>query len=123
MALINLNKEFYTTFSIKKNDTLPALALEIKTTDCLGSVIPFSLTGTSATTFSMADSCGNIKIASSPSTIIDSSGGTIQYNWQTGDTDTIGRFTGEFQFYFSGGTTMTLPTIGKINIQIFNTIN
>jgi len=110
-------------FIIKRNDTLPALMISIKSRGDLNEVIPFSLTGVSACTFSMTDSCGNLKISSSSADIIIASAGTMQYSWSAEDTDTEGKFNGEFELYFNGGAKMSVPTLGAIDISIIKDIN
>jgi hypothetical protein len=113
------------TFQIKQNDTLPALQVNIKTRDSLDSVIPFDLSAVTACTFSMIDSSGNFKISAMTAATNSSSGGTIQYNWVDGDTDTDGKYKAEFKLYFSGGTgtKITLPTFGVIEVNILKDIN
>jgi len=110
-------------FIIKRNDTLPALMVSIKTRGDLNEVIPFSLTGVTACTFSMQDSCGNLKISSSDAVITLPSGGTIQYNWNAEDTDMEGKYIGEFELFFNGGAKMSVPTLGSIDINIIKDIN
>lgn len=111
------------TFFIKRNDTLPAIIINIKARGCLDQVIPFNLSAVTAVTFSMADESNNLKISSSPAQINSYSGGTLQYNWSSGDTDTEGRYKGEFELLFSGGDKMSVPTKGNINIEILKDIN
>lgn len=110
-------------FQIKRNDTLPTLQINIKSRGYLDSVIAFNLSAVTACTFSMIDNCGNLKISSIPAVISNSSGGTIQYNWVSDDTDTSGKYKAEFELFFSGGTKMTVPTIGVIDVNILKDIN
>lgn len=113
----------YKTFQIKQNDTLPALQINVKSRGCLDNIIPFSLTGVTACTFSMADDCGSLKISSAAASIVTASAGTIQYEWTTDDTDTAGKFKAEFELFFSDGKKMTVPTLGTIDINILKDIN
>jgi len=110
-------------FTIKQNDTLPAIEAIIRTRGSIDQLIPFTLSGVTACTFSMADDCGNLIISSAPAQIVCVSGGTVQYNWVVGDTAEAGKFTGEFELLFAGGDKMTIPTIGSIGIQINKDIN
>lgn len=111
------------TFQIKQNDTYPSLEINIKSRGCLDSIIPFNLSAVTACTFSMADNCGNLKIASMPATINSFSGGNIQYDWAVGDTDTHGKYKAEFELFFSDGKKATIPTLGVIEINILKDIN
>lgn len=113
------------TFFIKAFDTLPVLSVAILTKDDRGTPVPFSLTAVTACTFSMADSSGNMRIAQK-SAQITSTCGQIQYNWTRVDTSVAGKYKGEFELYFSGGSTeqkMTLPLFGQIDIEIFSDVN
>jgi len=111
-------------FIIKQNDTLPALIVRIKTREVLlGGVISFDLDGVTGITFSMIDNCGNLKISEQSGTILCSSGGTIQYSWQNGDTDEAGKFTGEFELNYSNGGKLSVPQLGGIDIEIIKDIN
>jgi len=111
------------TFKIKQNDTLPALKIKLSSRGCLGEKLSFDLTAVTACTFSMADDCGNLKVSSMPAQITCTSGGTLQYNWIEGDTDTSGTFVSEFELYFSDGKKITVPTLGPLQVNIIKDIN
>jgi len=111
------------TFQLKQNDTLPALEINVKTRGCLDSVIAFNLSAVTACTFSMADDCGNLKISSMSAFITSYSGGCIQYDWVTGDTDTAGKYRAEFELFFSDGKKLTVPTLGVIEVNILKDVN
>ncbi|MEK6829389.1 MAG: hypothetical protein AABY15_04625 [Nanoarchaeota archaeon] len=115
---VNLN-----SFIIKKNDTLPSLSIDVTDVGCLGEKIPYNLSAVTAVTFTMVDDCGNFKVLNQSADIVCDSGGTIEYNWSSEDTDTEGDFLGEFRLSFSGGTRMTLPTKDSIRIHIPNSVN
>lgn len=114
-----------TPFTIKRNDTLPALVVNVKTKGDLGEKISFDLTTFSGetTTFSMKDSNGNIKIQGQTALITNAPGGSIQYNWQEGDTDTSGKYKGEFELNNGAGGILSVPIIGGISIDILDDIN
>jgi len=111
------------TFKIKRNDTLPTLQVSIGTSGNLNQKIGYDLSGVSAVTFTMIDSCSNSKIYDQPVQIVCSSGGTIQYSWQDGDTDTIGLFYGEFELRYSTGQKLSIPTQGSIKIEIIKDLD
>lgn len=110
-------------FNIKRNDSLPALGVKISDQGCLGQQRNYTLSGVTAVTFTMIDECENPKILSQPTQITCYSGGSMQYNWQSGDTDTSGVFSGEFCLYYSDGNKMSIPPIGGITIRIFDDID
>ena len=110
-------------FVIKRNDTLPALQLCLIDRGCLGGKQPFILSGVTGATFTMVNNCGEYKIMSKPAQIISYSAGTIQYNWEEGDTNEHGKFSGEFQLLYSDGNKMSIPQNGQINISIVKDVN
>ena len=110
-------------FIIKRNDTLPSLSISVKARGELNEVIPFHLSGVSACTFSMTDDCGSLKVSSAVATIMLASAGTIQYDWNSEDTDTEGKYNGEFELFFTGGKKMSIPTLGAIEINVIKDIN
>lgn len=105
-------------FIIKRNDTLPVLRLCIFDKSNLTTQISFDLTGATACTFSMTDRYGNYKVAGASASIISSSGGTIQYDWSSADTNEAGRYRGEFQLHYNNGKKLTIPQQGFINIEV-----
>lgn len=120
--MYNDNQYFY----IKAYDTLPALQIMIMTKGSLDQVLQFNLSAVTASTFSMSDNAGNLRISSKPAQIVNRCSGLIQYNWTRIDTMNPGKYLGEFELYFSGGTSeqkMTVPLFGGINIEIFSDIN
>jgi hypothetical protein len=110
-------------FIIKRNDTLPALSVTLKTRGVAGELIPVNLSGVSSCTFSMADTDGSLKVFSSQAQITSMTGGTIQYNWTVGDTDMDGTFVGEFELVYSDGNKQSVPILGGLDIQILKDIN
>lgn len=113
-------------FYIKANDTLPSLQIMLMTRGSLDQVLPFNLDSLTATTFYMSDDCGNVVISGNEAQIVDRCKGIIQYNWNQLDTTNPGKYKGEFELYFSGGTVeqkMTVPLFGQIDIEIFRDIN
>lgn len=110
-------------FLIKRNDTLPALVINVKTRGEFNQIIPYNLSGVTACTFSMGDDSGNLKISSATAQITSYTGGTLQYTWQNGDTDESGKYNGEFEMFFSGGQKLSVPILGYIEITILKDIN
>lgn len=98
-------------FYIKTNDTAPALRYEL---------LPRSvdLTGASVV-FNMKDRNGVVKVSRGSGTIVTATGKpTVEYLWQAADTNTDGRFYGEFEVTFSDATIGTFPSDDEISIKI-----
>jgi hypothetical protein len=110
-------------YHLKRNDTLPVLKMQLIDRSCLGSRIPFDLTGVLSATFTMKNSCGDIKIMAKNAQIISYSGGVIQYNWDSEDTSDSGLFDAEFQLLYTDGNRMSIPQIGSIRVEIENDVN
>lgn len=110
-------------FLIKRNDTYPNLMLKIRTQGEFNQPVSFNLSGVTATTFSMSDSDGNLKISSAEAEILNNVNGTMQYSWIDGDTDTSGNFKGEFELFFIDGKKISIPKTGFISIFIADDLN
>ena len=110
-------------FVIKRNDTFPTLTINIKTRGEFNQVIPYNLSAVTACTFFIFFRHGNLKVSSESATIVSYSAGTIQYSWTKSDTDTSGKYNGEFELLFTGGNVMSIPTVGYINIEVIDDIN
>lgn len=108
---------------MKRNDTLPALQVCVTTKGDYNEAIPYNGTSITAVTFTMVDEWGNHKVHAQTAQITIYSALTLQYNWQSGDTDTAGKYKGEFEMFFSGGNKLSIPQLGAIDIEITADIN
>ena len=106
-------------FTIKQNDTLPSLSINITYTGRLAQLVPLNLSGVSAVTFSMKDECcGYLKVSSKQAQIASYCDGTLQYNWDAEDTNEPGDYFGQFELFYTNGGKMSVPSTGGIHIQI-----
>ena len=104
-------------FTIKQNDTSPSLRASL--TD--SNLAPIILTG-STVKVHMKSLTGVVKL-DSPMTITDAVNGVVQYNWVTGDTDTVGTYYVEFQVTYSDGSVETFPNSGNRVISVVKELN
>lgn len=104
-------------FSIKQNDTSPALQATLKDS----SLAVIDLTGSSVR-FHMKSVDGTLKISSSM-TITDATGGIVQYNWVSGDTDTVGTYYVEFQVTYPDLSVETFPNNGNNVVTVVKELN
>ena len=65
---------------------------------------------------------GTIKV-NETMTIVDSPNGIVKYDWQTGDTDTVGTYNVEFQVTYSDTTIETFPNNGNLVINVVRELN
>lgn len=102
-------------FNIKQNDTAPALKVKLlndngnlkKDMDLISSV-----------QFHMMDRDENTVISKS-GTIISEDDSTVAYDWDDGDTESVGKYRGEFELeYDNQGGTETFPNSGYIDVII-----
>ena len=99
-------------FTIKQNDTSPALQATLK--DYNGNAI--NLLGATVK-FHMKSFEGAIKV-NQTMTITSTSGGVVTYFWQEGDTDTAGTYYAEFEVTYADLSVETFPNSGSIAITI-----
>jgi len=101
-----------TEIYVKQGDLLPIVEATLKFED----ETVMDLTGASVN-FHMVDQEGTVKVDASATIKDPPTDGKVQYAWVSGDTDTPGRYRGEFEVT-SGGKTQTWPTKEPLNIII-----
>lgn len=94
------------TFTIKRGDTLPKISAVLSDKDG-----PVDLTGASVRLIVPP-------IVDASATIVDADAGSVEYQWQAGDTETRGVYKAEFQVTFPSGDILTFPNDGFITVQI-----
>ncbi len=102
-------------FIIKQGDLEPAIAVLVK--DSEGTAL--SLATATGVVFRLATAALiPVEVFSRAAVIDDASGGEVAYVWQTGDTDTVGAYYGEFTVTWSPGRTQTVPSEGYYLIVV-----
>ena len=104
-------------FSIKQNDTSPALQATLKDT----SLTAVDLTGATVR-LHMNSIEGTSKIDAAMA-VTNALGGVVQYDWQAGDTDTVGTYYVEFQVTFPDSSVETFPNNGNKVVSIVRELN
>jgi hypothetical protein len=104
-------------FTIKQNDTSPSLQVILE--DSASVAIP--IVGASVK-LHMKSLDGVIKI-NEAMTITDADNGVVQYDWQTGDTDTVGIYYVEFQVTYSDSSIETFPNSGNEVVSVVRQLN
>jgi hypothetical protein len=105
------------TFNIKQNDTSPSLEATLKDAQ----LVPVNLVGSSVN-LHMQSLGGVIKINEAMS-ITDADNGVVQYDWLTGDTDTVGTYYVEFQVTYADGSIETFPNNSNIAVSVVRELN
>lgn len=101
------------TFYIKQDDTSPELQATLKDAD--GTAI--DLTGATVR-FHMRQSGSTTAKVDAAATVVTAASGIVKYTWSAADTDTEGRFEGEFEVTYADGSIETVPNTGYIPIRI-----
>jgi hypothetical protein len=116
------------TFTIKRNDTLPALEAVLSDdngpVDLTGATVYFTMTQVASS------ACGEDTPASGSAkfkkqgvvvglqTVGSPTRGKVRYEWSGADTDTAGLFAGEFEVHFGVSGRWTFPSVGTIPILV-----
>lgn len=104
-------------FNIKQNDTSPSLQATLKD----AALDPINLTGASVR-LHMKSVDGTLKI-DQPMTIVTPLQGIIQYDWQAGDTDTVGTYYVEFEVTYSDNSVETFPNNSSKVVSVVKELN
>ncbi len=104
-------------FYIKQNDTSPSILAELKDANNT----PINLNAATAKIF-IKSIDGALKVNGNMQ-VINASLGTVRYDWQVGDTDTVGTYSVEFQVTYTDGAVETFPNTGSIALVVSKELN
>lgn len=100
-------------FQLKRGDNVPPL----RRTLLADSEDPVDLTNASVS-FHMRQKGADSTAVDAAATVVDPSGGVVEYRWQDGDTDEAGLFIAEFEVSYADGAVETFPNASNIHIRI-----
>lgn len=102
-------------FYLKRGDLLRSIRFDLLNPD--GTAV--DLTAAASVRFLMrARSSGTVTVNAAASIVSPEIDGTVQYDWQSGDTATAGTFDGEFEVTWPSSKPETFPNAGFIEIII-----
>ncbi len=102
------------TFDIKVHDLLPVLRMV-----CTDAGEPVDLTNVSEVRLLLKNRTAGLKVdALMEKADQEDEPGVVTYEWQDGDTDTVGTFLGEIQVLWPGQKPMTFPAKGNFQVRI-----
>ena len=104
-------------FRIKQNDTSPSLEATLSDAN----LVPVNITA--ATVMLHMKAIGGDVVLDEQMTITDAEGGVVQYDWQAGDTATVGTYYVEFEVTYSDGSIETFPNTGSLPLVITREMN
>lgn len=104
-------------FSIKQNDTSPSLQATLKD----AALDPINLTAANVR-IHMKSVDGTLKI-DAPMTVVTPLEGLVQYDWQVGDTDTVGTYYVEFEVTYADASIETFPNNGSKVVSVVKELN
>lgn len=100
-------------FFIKQNDSGPSIMSTLQDAD--GVSVP--LTG-ALVHFHLTSALGGEAVVEAVALILDEAAGTVQYDWQAGDTGTAGMFYADWRVTFPSGVVETFPNDSHVVIRI-----
>jgi len=104
-------------FSIKQNDTSPSLQATLKD----AALTAINLTGATVR-FHMKSVDGTVKV-DEVMTIVSEDNGIVQYDWVSGDTDTVGTYYVEFEVTYADASVETFPNNGNKVVSVVRELN
>lgn len=95
-------------YNVKRGDAIPVIGLEVLNSD--GD--PYDLSGTTAIFYMYTDDENRTAKINGVEAVVDPPGtsGLLTYQFSGTDTDTSGRYLGEFEVAFEGGVVGTFPS-------------
>jgi len=105
------------TFSLKKNDTSPAMLATLQGANG----VAINLTGASVR-FYMRPVGGGQATVNEAAVIMAAESGLVRYDWVNGSTGTVGSFQSEFELTYPDGAVETFPNNGYIRVEIIDDI-
>jgi len=104
-------------FTIKQNDTSPALQATLRDANGLGVL----LTGATIRLHMVPLNGGTT--LDKAMTIVNATQGIVRYNWVAGDTATVGTYSIEFEVTYSDGSVETFPNNDNLVVVITPELN
>lgn len=101
-------------FFIKRNDLLPPITVACTYRD--GTAVDLS-SATSPKFFMRSTAAGAATKVDGTAEVTDGAGGIIRYLWSGTDTDTVGRYSAEFEVQV-GGKKITFPSNEKLHVHV-----
>lgn len=99
-------------FVIKQDDDSPALESTLQQGG-----VDYDLTGASVKFHMRARGADTTKVDAT-ATVVDQPGGKVKYDWQVGDTDTVGVYECEWEVENADATTTTFPSDGYFTVFV-----
>ena len=104
-------------FFIKQNDTGPVITASLKDADNAA----INLTGATVRFHMRAVGSTSAKVDQA-AIVTDETGGSVKYEWQSGDTDTVGQFQAEFEVTYASNRVETFPNNSYVMVQVVDDI-
>ena len=108
------------TFTIKQNDTSPALTSQLRDSN-----VPINLSGFQSVSFRMEDKFQRVVIDDDTSgnvIVTDPENGIVEYQFDESETTQVGRYNAEWVVQFDDGSVETFPSTNYITIEIVEEI-
>jgi hypothetical protein len=106
-------------FTIKQGDTLPNLPFQFFKPD---KVTPLDLTNITTVSIVIRTKDTLTLLFKKPCTISSAVDGKGYYDWDTGDTDSVGAFQYEFEIHWASGDIQTIPVDTYFDLVVIDDI-
>jgi hypothetical protein len=102
-------------FTIKRGDRLPSIEAVLK--DAANTIADLSGVGVSVRFLMTARDAG-VAPLNAPAVIVNGAAGRVRYDWQVGDTQTVGVYYAEFEVTFLSGKKETFPNARHLVVLV-----
>jgi uncharacterized protein YfaS (alpha-2-macroglobulin family) len=100
-------------FGLREGDTSPPLRVELQ--DDTGTPVDLTNASVSFQLYPVSETTATVD---SSATVTDAQNGIVEYQWQTGETDTAGYYNAVFKVEYQSGTIETFPNNQFIVVKI-----
>jgi len=101
-------------FRLKRNDTSPSLSVTLK--DSAGTAV--DLSGATVRFHMKVPNASSAKVDAAATVDSDPTTGVVQYDWQSGDTDTVGTYYAELEVTYGDASVESFPNNGNFVVII-----
>lgn len=106
-------------FTIKQNDSRPRLVAVLKDSVGEDDEAPIDLSSAASVKVIIRPNGGGAVKVTATVTVLDDVNGVVSYEWQPGDTDTVGDFDVEWEITWADAGIETVPNDGYETVTVF----
>lgn len=111
------------TTTYKQNDTLPEYTATLVKKSHDGIVTPIDLSGSSVKFLMKSITKAPQTVIDNAAELVEASAGKVKYVWESGDLQTHGSYSVEWEITFGDGKILTVPSVGYDKIVVLSDLN